>query len=102
MYLNPLRPKLTSGSRNEFKINLLKRQILPIKIKTLGKSGNKHLSSKKFRHQDTKTPRPEVSIIISIYCLCLGGFVAILSGLSGLGHCDLFGICVLLFEIFYY
>ena len=48
MYLNPLRPQLTSGSRNEFKINLLKRQILPIKIKTLAKSGYKDLSNKKF------------------------------------------------------
>ena len=38
--------------------------------------------TKYFRHQDTKTPS---LIIINIYCLCLGAFVAILSGLSGLG-----------------
>ena len=38
-------------------------------------------SSEDFRHQDTKA---QSFIIISIYCLCLGGFVAIFSGLSGL------------------
>jgi hypothetical protein len=82
MYLNPLRLKSTRGSRNEFKINLLKRQILPIKIKTLAKSGNTNLSKKKFRHQDTKT---RSLIIININCLCLGTFVAIFSGVSRLG-----------------
>ena len=40
MYFNPLRPKLTSDNRNESTINLLKREILPIKIKTPAKSGN--------------------------------------------------------------
>jgi len=34
-------------------------------------------------HQDTRT---RSLIIINIYCLCLGAFVAILSGLSGLGN----------------
>ena len=40
MYFNPLRPKLTSDNRNELTINLLKREILPIKRKTPAKSGN--------------------------------------------------------------
>ncbi len=38
--------------------------------------------TKYFRHQDTKT---RSLIIINIYCLCLGAFVAIFSGLSGFG-----------------
>ncbi len=38
--------------------------------------------TKYFRHQDTKT---RSLIIINIYFLCLSAFVAILSGLSGLG-----------------
>ena len=37
----------------------------------------KDLSNIYFRHQDTKT---RSLIIINIYCLCLGAFVAILSG----------------------
>ena len=40
MYFNPLRPKLTSDNRNELTLNLLKREILPIKSKTPAKSGN--------------------------------------------------------------
>ena len=39
----------------------------------------KDLSKKHFRHQDTKFS------FINNCCLCLGAFVAILSGLSGLG-----------------
>ena len=40
--------------------------------------------AKDFRHQDTKTRRHEAFFIIIIFFLCLGAFVANLSGLSGL------------------